>query len=105
SGNDRLTAARKMMNRRPPHRISRLLAACVTTLALLANAQAVDGPVYRLPNAPTTAKVKYLSGLVLDLDGRGIDATGYRPIRVTISTWPPNRKVKADRQVRVVLGC
>src|SRR5262245_47486453 len=97
-----------MMNRKPPHRLSRLLAAAfVAALLLLTSAisHAVDGPVCRLPNAPATAKLKYPSGLVLDLDGRGIDATGYRPIRVTISTWPPNRKVKADRQVRIVLGC
>ena len=61
-------------------------------------------------SVPTTERAndgqaKYPSGLVLELDGRGIEAAGYRPIQVNVSTWPPGRKLKADRQVRVVLSC
>src|SRR5437868_30230 len=72
----------------------------VTLLAWSAAAHAVEGPYFKLPIGP-----KYKSGLTLYVDGRGIDAIGYRPIRVTVATWPVGKPVKADRQVRVVLGC
>src|SRR5437764_6330939 len=80
---------------------SRLFPVFVVIFFLFAaTAHSTDGPQFRLPNA--TAKLK--SGWVLDVDGRGIDSNGYRPIRITITTLR-GRPVTADHQVRVVLGC
>jgi hypothetical protein len=75
-----------------------ILAACVCLPP--STSYSADGPQVRLPNA--AAKIK--SGWILDIDGRGIDSNGYRPIRVTISTLR-GKPVTADHQVRVVLGC
>ncbi len=79
-----------------------LVVVAVATLVWLCCAigYSIDGPQFRLPNA--AAKVK--SGWILEVDGRGIDANGYRPIRVTVSTLK-GKPVTADHQVRVVLGC
>lgn len=59
---------------------------------------AASGVEFKLPSGP-----KYPSGLTLHVDARGIDSNGYRPVRLTVSTWPPNKALTADRQVRVVL--
>jgi hypothetical protein len=40
------------------------------------------------------------SGLTLTIDGRGIDANGYRPIRITVAPLPPG-PFPADRQLRI----
>src|SRR5262245_1667285 len=74
------------------------LAACLFFWASIA--YSTDGPQIHLPNA--AAKLK--SGWIVDVDGRGIDANGYRPVRVTISTLR-GKPVTADHQVRVVVGC
>jgi hypothetical protein len=81
---------------------SRVWTAALPIIAFLCASvsYAIDGPQVRLPNA--TAKIK--SGWIVDVDGRGIDANGYRPIHVTVSTLK-GKPVTADHQVRVVLGC
>ena len=63
--------------------------------AALVNAavRAADGPQFKLPAGP-----KFKTNLTLEIDGRGIDATGYRPITVTIATRdgkPVNRALRA----------
>jgi hypothetical protein len=57
-----------------------------------------SGMVVTLPLAPTKPK----SGLALTIDGRGIDANGYRPIRIKVMPLPPG-PFPADRQLRVVI--
>jgi hypothetical protein len=77
-------------------------------LFLSAAGMAADGPDFRLPNGP-----KILNGLKLEVDGRGVEAPGYRPVRITVESWQPvvgvrgyaNTPLTADRQIRVVLGC
>ena len=61
-------------------------------------AEAGSGIVVSLPMAPTKPK----SGLTLTIDGRGIDANGYRPIRIKVSPLPPG-PFPSDRQLRVVI--
>jgi hypothetical protein len=74
-----------------------LFAACL--VAWMAQAAAAgSGTVVTLPIPPTKPK----SGLSLTIDGRGIDANGYRPIRIKVSPLPPG-PFPADRQIRVVL--
>ena len=63
------------------------------------SAWAGSGTTVTMPIAPTKPK----SGLSLTVDGRGIDANGYRPIRVTVSPLPPG-PFPADRQIRVVIS-
>ena len=57
-----------------------------------------SGMVVSLPIAPTKPK----SGLTMTIDGRGIDANGYRPIRIKVAPLPPGA-FPADRQIRVVI--
>ncbi|HMC10339.1 MAG TPA: hypothetical protein VKH44_03580, partial [Pirellulaceae bacterium] len=79
---------------------NRLTAAAIAAAVVLSSAaaHAAGGHDFVLPLGP-----KHPSGLTLHVDGRGIDATGYRPVRVTVATWPPNKPLTADRQVRLVL--
>jgi hypothetical protein len=60
--------------------------------------QAGSGPTFVLPMAGSKPK----SGLRLVLDGRGVDATGYRPIRIEIRPLS-GTPLPADRQLRIVL--
>lgn len=80
----------------------RFLQAVALLAALVAlhpqKAPAATGVEFKLPSGP-----KYPSGLTLHLDARGIDSNGYRPVRINVSTWPPNKPLTADRQIRVVL--
>ena len=50
---------------------------------------------------PTTAKPK--NGIYLKIDTRGVDANGYRPVRVTALTWPQVPST-ADRRIYVELA-
>jgi hypothetical protein len=81
--------------------LRRLLAATLAAFVVLpsAAAYAAGGHDFALPLGP-----KHPSGLTLHVDCRGIDANGYRPVRVTVATWPPNKPLTADRQVRVALS-
>src|SRR5262245_5286031 len=83
-------------------RFSRLLMAALAAFLFFwaSIACSTDGPQIHLPNAATKLK----SGWIVDVDGRGVDANGYRPVHVTISTLR-GQPVTADHQVRVVLGC
>lgn len=58
---------------------------------------AAGGYQFGLPLGP-----KNPSGLLLAIDGRGIDANGYRPIHIEIKTRG-NKPLVADRQLRIVL--
>ena len=60
---------------------------------------AAGGPHFALDGGP-----KFPSGLTMGIEALGIDANGYRPLRVTVGTVPPNTPLTYDRQVRVVLG-
>lgn len=60
--------------------------------------QARNGGVARLP----VAGVRMKNGLNLEIDSRGSDANGYRPIKVKVTNFPPVPS-KYDRQVRVTL--
>src|SRR5262245_23120559 len=71
-----------------------VLMTCANTMA-----EAAGGHEFTLPLAR-----KFPSGLTLHIDGQGIDANGYRPFKVTVSTVPANKPLTADRQLRVVLG-
>src|SRR5687767_9972044 len=75
-----------------------LLVACLL-LVVTHQALGASGPVIALPQQGTKIK----SGLVMTLDFRGVDANGYRPVRVEARTltWAP---LAADRQLRVVLS-
>lgn len=83
---------------------ARLLAACRVLLAmgmllgLVRDLPAAGGPVVVFPMPG--AKIK--SGLVMTLDFRGVDANGYRPVRVEFKTVT-GAALTADRQVRVVI--
>src|SRR5438105_2069169 len=47
-------------------------------------------------------RVRNKSGLQLAIDGRGVDANGYRPVKITVN--PRGMKpLTADRQIRIVL--
>lgn len=61
-------------------------------------ALARSGGVVRLPNPG----VKMKNGLNMEIDSRGAEATGYRPIRIKLSNFPPIA-AKYDRQVRVTM--
>ncbi len=58
----------------------------------------------RRPHFALDGGPKFPSGLAMGIDAEGIDANGYRPIRVTVATVPLNTPLTYDRQVRVVLG-
>ena len=77
-----------------------LMAAAVFVALLLSNIPALarSGGVVRLPNPG----VKMKNGLNMEIDSRGAEATGYRPIRIKLSNFPPIA-VKYDRQVRVTM--
>ncbi len=62
------------------------------------NCHAASGIEFKLP-----AGAKYPSGLTMQVDARGIDANGYRPVRITVSAFPANKPHKYDRQLRIVL--
>jgi len=79
-------------------RIALLALACV--LAVAAAATAGSGPKFALPNVG----VKNKAGLRLAVDGRGVDANGYRPIRIEVTPWPPAAPFPADRQIRLVIN-
>lgn len=69
-------------------------------LLLLAAAPCLagSGALIRLPQTG----VKMKSGLKLEIDTRGSDANGYRPIRVKVTNSPPVAST-FDRQVRVTM--
>jgi hypothetical protein len=82
-------------------RLLRRLMGIGVALALLVAAVpclARNGAVARLP----IAGVKMKNGLNLEIDSRGSDANGYRPIKVKVTNFPPVPS-KYDRQVRVTL--
>lgn len=80
----------------------RLLLATLTALLIAPLAAPValagSGSVVSLP----LPGVKVKTGLRLNIDGRGIDANGYRPVRVEAMPLIPG-PFPADRQLRVVL--
>lgn len=82
------------------HRLSIVAAALawlvVACIACSASAGSGTHITFPLPGA------KLKSGLRLTMDGRGIDANGYRPIRIEVSQLPAG-PFPADRQIRVVL--
>ena len=61
-------------------------------------AWAGSGPLFSLPQVG----VKNKSGLIISLDGRGVEGNGYRPVRVEVTPWPP-KPLTADRQIRIVI--
>src|SRR5438477_8221420 len=73
------------------------LVACIL-LVVAAEAGASEGLQISLP----PLRVKNKSGLQLEIDGRGVDANGYRPVKITVN--PRGMKpLLADRQIRIVL--
>jgi hypothetical protein len=76
-----------------------LILAIASSLAPLREATAANGAVLSFPLAG--AKIK--SGLTMTVDLRGVDANGYRPVRIE---FRPLNKVAlpADRRLRVVLS-
>lgn len=82
-------------------RFPALRVALATALAyglLTTAASAGSGPLFSLPQVGVRNK----SGLIISLDGRGVEGNGYRPIRVEVTPWPPKPLV-ADRQIRIVI--
>src|SRR5687767_8386165 len=72
--------------------------ALVLLLGMAASALAANGMQIVLP----MGGVKNWSGLAIQIDGRGVDANGYRPVKITVRTNPP-KALTADRQIRIVL--
>jgi hypothetical protein len=70
-----------------------MLVACLAAAALAGNGMQIGLPVGGMKNK---------SGLRLMIDGRGVDANGYRPVKIAVTTSPP-KPLPADRQIRVVL--
>src|SRR5947208_16669920 len=66
--------------------------------AFAAEAAGSEGGQFSLP----FPRVKNKSGLQLAIDGRGVDANGYRPVKITVNTRG-NKPLPADRQIRIVL--
>src|SRR5690242_16871494 len=84
-----------------PHRKLQLAGPVLAVLLLLcgaASAVAANGMQVTLPMGAT----KNRSGLIVQIDGRGVDANGYRPIKVVVTANPP-KPLPADRQIRIVL--
>src|SRR5436190_15493115 len=82
-------------------RAVRMLLALAALLAGLLAGQAVHaggGPIFSLPNLG----VKNKSGLIISIDGRGVEGNGYRPVHVEVTPWPP-KPLTADRQIRLLL--
>lgn len=77
-----------------------LWGACLTAWLVFGNspASAETGNFHQLPMAPD----KPDHGLILSIDSRWIDGSGYRPIRVTVGT-ANGRPAPADRRVKVTL--
>ncbi|MBC7852614.1 MAG: hypothetical protein IAF94_04185, partial [Pirellulaceae bacterium] len=77
-----------------------ILAAAVFAALLLSTipAFARSGGVVHLPSPG----VKMKNGLNLEIDSRGSETVGYRPMRVKLSNFPPVPS-KYDRQVRVTM--
>jgi len=69
------------------------LVICCAAAALAGNGMQIGLPV---------GAIKNKSGLHLTIDGRGVDANGYRPVKIQVTPWPPKPLV-ADRQIRVVI--
>ena len=59
---------------------------------------AATGSSFTLPANATKAK----NGLLLTIDTRWVDASGYRPVRIHVTNWPPAPSV-ADRTLQVEL--
>ena len=76
---------------------TRWLVLLAILVAIPARLDAYSGAVFYWPQG---AKPKH--GLRLTIDARGVDANGYRPVRVEVATWPPGPAL-ADRSIRVVL--
>jgi hypothetical protein len=74
----------------------RMLLATGILLVLAGELRAAGGPVVVFPQPGTKIK----SGLLMTLDFRGVDANGYRPVRVEFKTLT-GAPLTADRQVRV----
>ena len=74
------------------------LAAALICGLLATAARAGSGPLFSLPQVG----VKNKSGLIISLDGRGVEGNGYRPVRVEVTPWPP-KPLTADRQIRIVI--
>jgi hypothetical protein len=77
--------------------IQRWAAAAAVLLLIPAGSHAAGGFKYALPIG-----VKNPSGLTLAIDGRGIDANGYRSVMIEVIPRG-NKPLPADRQLRVVL--
>lgn len=78
-----------------------LLSWCVVVSVLLggaATARAGSGGVVTLP----LPGIKMKSGLALQVDSSWVDGTGYRPLRIRVSSIPP-RPAPADRSIEVTL--
>jgi hypothetical protein len=75
---------------------------CIIAIALVVglatSARAGTGAAVTFPQPGTKIK----SGLLMTIDFRGVDANGYRPVRVEFKTIT-GAPLTADRQIRVVL--
>jgi hypothetical protein len=76
----------------------RWLICLVLSPLFAAGVRAETGERFSLP----AANIRPKSGLRLTVDARWIDASGYRPVRVEVTPWPPG-PAPADRNLRVVL--
>jgi hypothetical protein len=90
---------------RPRNLTSSYLSRCTAAFVVLVFAASIptfccaaSGIEFKLP-----AGAKHPSGLTMQVDARGIDANGYRPVRITVSAFPANKPHKFDRQLRIVL--
>ena len=74
--------------------VAMILGAMLAAAPVLAR----NGGVAQFPQAG----VKMKNGLNLEIDSRGAESTGYRPVRVKLSNFPPTPSTY-DRQVRITL--
>jgi hypothetical protein len=75
-----------------------LLICLVLSGVFATGVRAETGERFSLP----AGNIRPKNGLRLTVDSRWIDASGYRPIRVEATPWPPG-PAPADRSLRVVL--
>lgn len=76
----------------------RKLAVCLALLVAMSPTLFAAGPIVTLP----FPGVKPKSGLILQIDCRGIDANGYRPVRIQVRPIS-GTPLPADRQLRLVV--
>ncbi len=74
-----------------------IFTAALALLLVTTDLRAGSGNIASVP--PPGSKVK--NGLRLEVDTRGVDANGYRPVRITASVWPPG-PAPAERTLRIV---